>query len=67
LLSFFFDPEDGGDVFLRNVSWHSTDYTALYPRRWYSPQHPVRKHPVLFAQRERPSFTLRQRIDENDG
>jgi hypothetical protein len=29
----FFDPEDGGDMFLRNVGWHSTDYTALYPRR----------------------------------
>jgi hypothetical protein len=23
-------------MFLRNVDWHSTDYTALYPRRWYS-------------------------------
>jgi hypothetical protein len=23
-------------MFLRNVSWHSTDYTALYPRRWCS-------------------------------
>jgi hypothetical protein len=28
-----FDPEDGGDMFLRDISWHSTDYTALYPRR----------------------------------
>jgi hypothetical protein len=28
--------EDGGDVLLRNVGWLSTDYTALYPRRWYS-------------------------------
>jgi hypothetical protein len=33
---YFFDPEDGGDIFLRNVGWHSTDYTTLYPRRWYS-------------------------------
>jgi hypothetical protein len=32
----FFDPEDGGDMFLQNVSRHSTDYTALYPRIWYS-------------------------------
>jgi hypothetical protein len=32
----FFDPEDGGDMFLRNVGWNSTDYTASYPRRWYS-------------------------------
>jgi hypothetical protein len=23
-------------MFLRNVGWLSTDYTALYPRRWYS-------------------------------
>jgi hypothetical protein len=26
-------PENGGDMFLRNVGWLSTDYTALYPRR----------------------------------
>jgi hypothetical protein len=26
-------PEDGVDMFLRNVGWLSTDYTALYPRR----------------------------------
>jgi hypothetical protein len=24
-----FDPEDGNDMFLRNVSWLSTDFTAL--------------------------------------
>jgi hypothetical protein len=24
------DPEDGGDMFLRNVGWLSTDYRALY-------------------------------------
>jgi hypothetical protein len=34
--AYFFDPEDGGDMFLRNVGWHPTDYTVLYPRRWYS-------------------------------
>jgi hypothetical protein len=28
----FFDPEDGGGVFLRNVGWLSVDYTALYPK-----------------------------------
>jgi hypothetical protein len=28
LLILFFDPEDGGHVFLRNVGW--MDYTALY-------------------------------------
>jgi hypothetical protein len=36
LLKFFFDPEDGGDVFLRNVGCISTDYTASHPRRLYS-------------------------------
>jgi hypothetical protein len=34
--AYFFNPEDGGDMFFRNVGWHSTDYTALYPRSWYS-------------------------------
>jgi hypothetical protein len=28
-----FDPEDGGDMFLRNVGWLSTDYMTLYPRK----------------------------------
>jgi hypothetical protein len=27
----------GTGMFLRNVGWHSTDYFALYSRRWYSP------------------------------
>jgi hypothetical protein len=29
--TYFFDPEDGGDMFLRNVGWNSTDYTAHIP------------------------------------
>jgi hypothetical protein len=33
LLDLFFDPEDGGDMFLRNVNRLSTDYTESYPRR----------------------------------
>jgi hypothetical protein len=33
LLGVIFDPEDGGDIFLRNIGWLSTDYMALYPRR----------------------------------
>jgi hypothetical protein len=32
----FYDPEDGGDTFLRNVAYHSTHYTASYPKRRYS-------------------------------
>jgi hypothetical protein len=34
--TYFFDPEDGGDMFLRNVGCNSMDYTASYPSRWYS-------------------------------
>jgi hypothetical protein len=33
LLGSFFDPEDGSDMFLWNVGWILTDYTALYLRR----------------------------------
>jgi hypothetical protein len=29
----FFDPEDGGVMFLPNVGWLSPDYTAVYTRR----------------------------------
>jgi hypothetical protein len=32
LLGLFFDPEDGGYLFLRNVGRLSADYTGLYPR-----------------------------------
>jgi hypothetical protein len=32
---YFFDPEDGGDMFLRNVCCNWTGYTASYSRRWY--------------------------------
>jgi hypothetical protein len=35
LRGLFFDPEDGGDMFLRNVYLFSTDYKALYPRIIY--------------------------------
>jgi hypothetical protein len=33
LLGLFFDSEDGGEMFLRNVGWLSAVYTALYYRR----------------------------------
>jgi hypothetical protein len=33
LLSLFFDPENGGDMFLGNVGLFLAVYTALYPRR----------------------------------
>jgi hypothetical protein len=32
-LGLFFEPEDGGDMFLRNDGLLSTDYIVLYPRR----------------------------------
>jgi hypothetical protein len=28
-----FDPEDGGDTFLRNIGWLSTDYMALFSQK----------------------------------
>jgi hypothetical protein len=31
LFGLFFDPEDGEDIFLRNVGWLSMDYAALHP------------------------------------
>jgi hypothetical protein len=30
LLGLFFGPEDGGDMFLRNVGWFLKDYMVLY-------------------------------------
>jgi uncharacterized membrane protein len=33
LLTSFFNPEDGGNMFLRTISGLSTGYMALYPRR----------------------------------
>jgi hypothetical protein len=39
LLDLFFNHEDGGDMFFRNVGWHSADYAALYPGRQNLPNH----------------------------
>jgi hypothetical protein len=33
LLGLLFDPDDGGDMFLRNVCKFLTDYTSSHPRR----------------------------------
>jgi hypothetical protein len=33
LLGSHFNPEDGGDMYLQNVGWLSTNYMAIYPRR----------------------------------
>jgi hypothetical protein len=35
LLGLLLNPDDGDDMFFRNVCWLSTDYTALCPRRHY--------------------------------
>jgi hypothetical protein len=32
LVELFFHPEEGGDMFLRNIGLFSTDYTTLYHR-----------------------------------
>jgi hypothetical protein len=41
LLDLFFNPEDGVDVFFRNIGWFSTENMALYPSSltsllWYT-------------------------------
>jgi hypothetical protein len=33
LVCLLFNPEDGGNIFLRNVGWLPSDYTALYSRK----------------------------------
>jgi hypothetical protein len=33
LLGLFYDREDGGDMFLRNIDWISKDFSSLYTRR----------------------------------
>jgi hypothetical protein len=36
LFGFFFDPENGGNMFLQNVGRLLMDYMALYPRKYNS-------------------------------
>jgi hypothetical protein len=33
LLGLLFNPENGGDIFLRNITFFRADYMAVYPRR----------------------------------
>jgi hypothetical protein len=40
-LAYSSNPEDGGDIFLRNVGLLSMDFTALYPRRQNSAEYVV--------------------------
>jgi hypothetical protein len=48
-IAYFFDPADRGDMFLRNVGWHSTHYTTLYLRSWYSSKPPLREPQILYC------------------
>jgi hypothetical protein len=34
MLGSLFDPEDGGDMCLRNIGSFPVDHTALYPRKY---------------------------------
>jgi hypothetical protein len=36
LLQLFFDPEDGGSIYHRNIGGLLSDYEVLHPRRQYS-------------------------------
>jgi hypothetical protein len=56
LLEFFFDPEDRGDIFPRNVTWLSTDYTTLCPFR------EVKSFIIISKRKTAPQQSLR-RID----
>jgi hypothetical protein len=49
LFGLFFDPEDGGNMLVRDVEWLSTDHTALHPRRKGFAQSPPWEPQVLEA------------------
>jgi hypothetical protein len=46
--NYFFDPEDGGDMFLKNLGCNSTDYTVSHPRRWYASYHVTKFYLIQF-------------------
>jgi hypothetical protein len=46
-LCLLFNPENGSDIFFRNVTWLSTDYKALYSRRQNASQPPLLEPQIL--------------------
>jgi hypothetical protein len=49
-----FDHEDGGNMFLWNVGYPSTDHSALFPRRWNSSKWNI----IWYSRRISRSFGL---------
>jgi hypothetical protein len=49
LLDFFLNSEERGDIFLRNISWLSSDYTELYLRWQNSTLPPLWEPEILQA------------------
>jgi hypothetical protein len=62
LLHLFIDFENGGDKFLRNVGWISTDYMSLYHKT------PLRHYKTLLPRRIYSSYSppWEHRISHND-
>jgi hypothetical protein len=52
------ESEDGSDMFLQNVCWNSTYYTASYPRRWYSSE-----QNIFLSSKEMVPLNLKRIID----
>jgi hypothetical protein len=57
LLVLFFSPEDGCNIFIRNVGLLSAYYTTLYPRRYYSSSFISLHSPLLFSPFFYPVFS----------
>jgi hypothetical protein len=47
LLDLFFDPEDEGDIVLRNIGGLLTNYTALQSRKSHSSYTPLGENQIL--------------------